>query len=108
MMGLKPQEIGINVPDNKWESVSSYKEDNKIVSRYAKCIRSKIFKSNEHKDATPSIITNTLLQHCEELTKETRVYLENNPLARIPKEYPGRLDHATCLAVKVSTLKKPM
>jgi len=52
-------------------------------------------------------LTNNLIRHCEQMTDRQRRYMEDNPHHRGPvsyKEYPGKLDHTSCICVQVSVV----
>eukprot|EP01112_Ceratiomyxa_fruticulosa_P016243 TRINITY_DN4877_c0_g1_i2.p1 TRINITY_DN4877_c0_g1~~TRINITY_DN4877_c0_g1_i2.p1 ORF type:complete len:582 (+),score=124.48 TRINITY_DN4877_c0_g1_i2:1929-3674(+) len=52
----------------------------------------------------PKEISNRLIEHCVQVTKKSRDYMESNNGKRIPDnyvDYPGKMDHTTVLAFKV-------
>lgn len=58
----------------------------------------------------PGDIVDKLISHCLKTTQSSREFMEKNPEKILPKsykEYPGKLDHTTCIALKVrrSTFK---
>lgn len=49
-------------------------------------------------------VVDVLLQHCVNITKTSREFMEQNPKQKLPsdfKNYPGKLDHATCVCIRV-------
>jgi len=54
--------------------------------------------------STPKLITNRLLKYCMDLTASSREYMEQNPFVALSHDYnkyPGKMDHATCIAFRV-------
>jgi len=53
---------------------------------------------------SPKTIGTKLLKHSINVTKKSRIYLEQNPTKREPSDhslYPGKMDHTTCLTFRV-------
>jgi len=49
-------------------------------------------------------VTTRLLKHSLNVTKKTREWMQSNPRKREPTnyaQYPGKMDHTTCLAIRV-------
>jgi len=49
-------------------------------------------------------VIDVLLKHCVNITKTSREFMEQNSKAKLPpdfKQYPGKLDHATCVCLSV-------
>jgi len=49
-------------------------------------------------------VAQTVLSFCKELTINSREFLENSEKEKLPddyKKYPGKMDHATCLCVRI-------
>ena len=60
----------------------------------------------EHKDprAMCPAITKKLIDYCKQITRRSRLWMEQNPSKKLPEDYtnfPGKLDHTTCLAFVV-------
>ena len=56
------------------------------------------------KCVTPKQVVETLLQYSYDVTKNGREFMEANPKIKQPSDYklyPGKMDHATCVAVQV-------
>eukprot|EP01113_Clastostelium_recurvatum_P025590 TRINITY_DN3079_c0_g1_i1.p1 TRINITY_DN3079_c0_g1~~TRINITY_DN3079_c0_g1_i1.p1 ORF type:complete len:615 (+),score=152.58 TRINITY_DN3079_c0_g1_i1:233-2077(+) len=52
----------------------------------------------------PEDAAQRLLDHCKQLTQKSRDYMENNQGKRLPEnyvEFPGKMDHTTCLCLRV-------
>eukprot|EP01087_Luapelamoeba_hula_P010704 TRINITY_DN2840_c0_g1_i1.p1 TRINITY_DN2840_c0_g1~~TRINITY_DN2840_c0_g1_i1.p1 ORF type:complete len:683 (-),score=113.32 TRINITY_DN2840_c0_g1_i1:34-2082(-) len=53
---------------------------------------------------TPHDVVISLTQGCEQLVRKSSQWMENNPNIGLPvnyAEYPGKMDHATCLCFRV-------
>jgi len=111
---LDPQELGKLPKDfgkeyNTWEEFNKKdpQEIDKIKTESRTALLGKLLSQNKTKgtELTVSDITNILLAHCREVTQKSRDFMEANSTKRLPSDYflyPGKLDHATCLAFKVS------
>jgi serine/threonine protein phosphatase PrpC len=52
----------------------------------------------------PRDIAERLLAHCIQLTESSRDFMHANPRKRLPKDYkqyPGKLDHSTCIVLRI-------
>lgn len=48
-------------------------------------------------------LSNAVIDHCLEETKASRKFMEENPVKPLPKnyaEYPGKMDHITCVCMR--------
>lgn len=99
--GVSPREF--NIPQDKWEDIP----DTGLISlTKSKYILDEITKLilDEQGNTTPQRITLRLLEFCTNLTKTSRDFMEANPTQKLPgdfKLYPGKLDHATCVCIRV-------
>jgi len=60
---------------------------------------------------SPSNITTRLIKHCMEITGKSRQWMEQNPKDKLPNdyvEYPGKMDHTTCVAIKVGNYEQAL
>jgi len=51
-------------------------------------------------------IVDVLLQHCVNITKSSREFMEQHPKQKQPhdfKAFPGKLDHSTCVCIRVGS-----
>jgi hypothetical protein len=56
---------------------------------------------------TPLNIVQRVIKHSTSVTKKTRDWMQANPTKREPtdtKAFPGKMDHTTCLCVRVGAL----
>jgi hypothetical protein len=57
-------------------------------------------------DLTPREVTQKLLARCAEVTRPTREWMEKHPKDKVAhdmKQFPGKLDHSSCLCLRVET-----
>jgi hypothetical protein len=104
IMGKLPSDLGLVVPNNEWKHVDS-EEANRIKTRFQLDTLAALL--NRNKEKTPFFFTHSLIQHCFKLTHKARNYMEKNPTKAEPNdhtEYPGKMDHATCIAYRVGPL----
>lgn len=53
----------------------------------------------------PELAVKSLIDYCVMLTKPSREWLETTTVGQLPSDYaryPGKQDHATCIAVRVT------
>jgi len=137
---LDPQTLGIPPKDvsekysshSDWKDFKSDSDVEKIKTEYMKkflsrdliCggdedkkLRMKVFSFNAtDADAlSPTNITTRIMKHCLAVTASGREWMEQNPKDKLPLDYvayPGKMDHATCVAIKVGkfepTLQKAL
>lgn len=107
---LDPEELGeevsaLGLPElakyNTWEDVPNH-EIEKVKSMYMCHKLARLL--NCLQDKSPEKFARALLDHCKATTKKTRDFMEQNPQASEPRnyrEYPGKMDHTTCVCVRV-------
>jgi len=70
-------------------------------------LRTKVFSvptQQEEELMSPGSITTRVIQHCLSMTGNGREWMEQNPQDKLPNDYikyPGKMDHATCVTMKV-------
>jgi len=112
---LDPQHLGklpkdmpreFNLVGDKWDDVNAEK------AILAKNVFIKHHLEKLLEGATePKDVTDRLIEHCVNLTAKSRTYMESNNGKRIPENYvdfPGKMDHTTCLCFKVGRMNIPM
>lgn len=53
---------------------------------------------------TPAFIVEHLINYCWNITEPSRQWMEQNIGKKLPSDYitfPGKLDHTTCVAIRV-------
>jgi len=96
-LGKCPRDLGYN--EDKWENVPK-EESVKIKSQFACSLLVKCLE----KCSTSSMIGEKLIEYARNVTKNTREFLEQNPMTREPdnlKDYPGKMDHTSCICFSV-------
>jgi len=56
---------------------------------------------------TPACVTQRLIDHAMIVTQNSRDWMDQNPTKKLPEDftkYPGKMDHATCVCIKVKKL----
>lgn len=119
---LDPQQLGVPPPETKvkadtWEQAE--KIDPERVEAFKNTFRKGWLEDTfskqlllQEKDNNTSkklkldvtSVVDVLLQHCVNITKASREFMEQNPKLKLPpdfKMYPGKLDHATCVCLSV-------
>jgi len=108
---LDPQTLGkvpseLKLPNEaKWTSWDQVPHDMlaRLKGEYMRGLLGEIvFSAGEH--TSPSSITDRLINHCLEVTRKAREFMELNPNVRQPTDYvefPGKMDHTTCVTFVV-------
>eukprot|EP01130_Rhizamoeba_saxonica_P018218 TRINITY_DN9045_c0_g1_i1.p1 TRINITY_DN9045_c0_g1~~TRINITY_DN9045_c0_g1_i1.p1 ORF type:complete len:1308 (+),score=321.61 TRINITY_DN9045_c0_g1_i1:4304-8227(+) len=68
--------------------------------------RKRLKKEHLFTNIQPSVMVDRIIEYCLETTRNTREFMENNPNLGQPKdykEYPGKMDHTTCVIAKACT-----
>ena len=101
MMGKTPKDINITVEDNLWDNVNDMVTISKFVEK-------EIIPKIINQPISVSSITHSFINHAKNLTKPLREFIENNPSQKVPIDYinyPGKLDHTTCVTFQIKTIK---
>ena len=104
-LGKLPSEIGIQVENDSWDVIKNEKTDkyNLLISNWVenyiteKCCPTKPY--------TVTSITQSLLQNSIDVTSNMRNFMETNRGKKVPSDYklyPGKVDHTTCLSLKIT------
>jgi serine/threonine protein phosphatase PrpC len=109
---LDPQHLGkvpkdmpkeFNLVGDKWDDVDPAKA---IFAKnaYVTELLQSMLKVADGEPPTPQEVADRLVNHCIEVTKKSREYMENNQGRRLPEDYvefPGKMDHTSCLCFRV-------
>ncbi|KAL6059374.1 PPM-type phosphatase domain-containing protein [Balamuthia mandrillaris] len=107
---LDPEHLGL-LPKDLQEDAGESWDETKLLQllkeQYrAKCFQEKVLREGESPmSITPALLTHRLIQHCKDVTRPSRKWMQANPSRRIPNDrtrFIGKMDHATCLAVLVA------
>jgi len=104
---LDPQTLGklpADMPNSSWQTWSEVPHDAlmTVKSEYMRTLLGEIIFAND--DTSPVSITARLIHHCQEVTRKAREFMENNPNKKQPTDYiefPGKMDHTTCVTFVV-------
>ena len=102
LLGHSPREFG-EVEDNWSKLDCAYAE--KIKTKFREDTLCNLIHSIE--TAHPVDICNTLVKYCNTITEPSRKFMEENPSIELPDDYstyPGKMDHTTCICVKVGAM----
>eukprot|EP01124_Arcella_intermedia_P002081 TRINITY_DN11142_c0_g1_i1.p1 TRINITY_DN11142_c0_g1~~TRINITY_DN11142_c0_g1_i1.p1 ORF type:complete len:1417 (-),score=314.61 TRINITY_DN11142_c0_g1_i1:21-4271(-) len=117
-LGVELSETGIPGTEGKsWVDLTDSPSDQPLVqlieeykSNYTLELLKKLFMQIPEesgvplKDITPQHIAQKLITYSQDTTKNIRDFMEQNPNNAQPpdsKNYPGKVDHATCVVMKV-------
>lgn len=103
-LGRVPSELNISTSTDTWKSWDEVPHDSlmKVKSQFMRRMLGGIVFSDDH--PSPASITTKLIQHCTEVTRKAREFMENNPNKKQPTDYiefPGKMDHTTCVTFVV-------
>jgi len=76
-------------------------------------LRAKVFSppKSEEPYVSPTPITGRIMKHCMSVTGSGREWMEQNPKEKLPNDYvlyPGKMDHATAVVVRVAQFEKEL
>ena len=97
-LGKTPSECGLDRAST-WEAISS-----DVVEKAREQFQCALLEQLLCGCDPPRKVVDALISHSQEATKRVRDFMESNPRARQPADlrlYPGKMDHATCVAVVV-------
>eukprot|EP01105_Mastigella_eilhardi_P009533 TRINITY_DN224_c2_g1_i1.p1 TRINITY_DN224_c2_g1~~TRINITY_DN224_c2_g1_i1.p1 ORF type:complete len:1437 (+),score=327.44 TRINITY_DN224_c2_g1_i1:298-4311(+) len=108
-LGEKAENLSIRFTGLTWKEAerASIAELTKLKDEFrVKKLTSMLQDNNSLDPVNPKRIVKTLLRHSVKITSSTREFMESHPNTRLPDDYqafPGKVDHATCLCLKVGT-----
>jgi len=133
---MDPQTLGIGPKDlspqyaswNSWDQFPSEQEADLVKSEFMikyfmeeaidakndeEKLRNKVFSFTEENDDrySPDSITSRAVKHCLKVTSKSREWMEQNPKEKLPMDYvefPGKMDHATCVAIRVTRFDREL
>lgn len=100
-MGTKPRSIGLNY--ESWDEINKKGYDDLIEKKIFMFIEDKINALLKH-PVTPRSIVDNFLANSVNVTFNIRDFMQNNPGKRVAddhEKFPGKLDHTTCLAIRI-------
>jgi len=109
--GKSPKDLGIASDNNDWSTMNMDDENLRLRTNFMTNLMSSLI--NNSKDSktriTPILVTERLIAHSVTLTKNIRTFMETYPTKKLPEDkigYPGKMDHATCLAFQIGKRNK--
>lgn len=105
-LGVKPSVIDSAVEHDRWDKVPGEVAERLKTSFRTDLLRQKIEKLKSPR--TPKAIANMLMEYCSKTTSKSREFMEKNPQTPHPpdySEYPGKMDHTTCVIFQVPDLE---
>eukprot|EP01102_Stenamoeba_stenopodia_P010185 TRINITY_DN3042_c0_g1_i2.p1 TRINITY_DN3042_c0_g1~~TRINITY_DN3042_c0_g1_i2.p1 ORF type:complete len:505 (-),score=83.14 TRINITY_DN3042_c0_g1_i2:153-1667(-) len=122
-LGIKPRELGMDYdewaacpPADAQNAKTIYRENllAELIQRSVDDCGDTSFSSTSpssilRRTPTPYLITRALMDHCFLTTRPSRHFMETQPGDILPHDYgrfPGKMDHTTCVAVKVGVFDK--
>lgn len=110
-LGLFPRDLASLLPGLEMSEVpTSWSAPsqglNSIKATYRSAMLKKLIAASS--PLSPSSLTHSILTHCTNVTASSRQYLRDHPtkyLVTDHVQYPGKLDHATCLVYQVTSLQ---
>eukprot|EP01127_Copromyxa_protea_P015973 TRINITY_DN4681_c1_g1_i4.p1 TRINITY_DN4681_c1_g1~~TRINITY_DN4681_c1_g1_i4.p1 ORF type:complete len:1082 (+),score=187.13 TRINITY_DN4681_c1_g1_i4:1314-4559(+) len=101
--GLPPSHFGLNYEN--WSDAPP-KEVVEVKRAYTLNLLQKFYSElySVRGCVTLHNLTETIITYCFEQTLESRKFMETNPHLALPKDqvkYPGKMDHASCVCIKV-------
>lgn len=104
-LGKSPRDFNLDSPTwEEAEKVFSEKGQDIKSDFIEKKIQELITKNGTRLRPKPKAVTRELLKMCWDLTESSRVWMQNNPNKKLPSDYvefPGKMDHSTCVCFKV-------
>lgn len=119
-LGFTPADLGISA--NSWDTITDLVESETIKNAY-RCklleliIYGELTKSPEvlppldapkfRPPPEPVNIVSNILQYCINTNHNAVSWMENNPNQRLPRDYkmyPGKMDHTTCVCLRVGEI----
>mmetsp|Transcript_46605 Transcript_46605/g.117355 ORF Transcript_46605/g.117355 Transcript_46605/m.117355 type:complete len:817 (-) Transcript_46605:7-2457(-) len=97
-LGKSPDELGLLC--TKWEDLPA-EEANVRRQRWATDFMQKMLGQTRPE---PESFTNVLVEHSLQVNQRSRKFMLDYPSRRLPsdfKEFPGKMDHTTCMAFRV-------
>ena len=97
-LGKTPRDLHIN--QDNWDDVEPFVA-NKAKTEFRE---KKLLEIIESTSRSPEDICNSLSEYSKNITEAGRKFMEENPSLELPEEYkkyPGKMDHTTCICVKV-------
>mmetsp|Transcript_7514 Transcript_7514/g.10389 ORF Transcript_7514/g.10389 Transcript_7514/m.10389 type:complete len:377 (+) Transcript_7514:1049-2179(+) len=105
-MGIEPSSLKDLTGVSNWNDLDTIKDSNLYAKAELAKQKFAFDYMNNLISASGSLtalsVSQKLMEHCVNLTRSSRDFMENNPDKKLPhdyKVYPGKMDHTTCCVV---------
>ena len=124
-LGVDPEEFTEDFKGMTWDQASMFNKElaEGIKSAFYEARLEMILNEQHDKEAkekagssdfvptppTPKEVAELLLDYCTRVTLSSRTFMEANPSLKLPSDYklyPGKMDHTTCVVVRVGKQDK--
>ena len=99
MLAVPPRELKLDF--DSWEEAEKHINIEEVAAKHRVQFLQHFIADFE---CTPYNLVTKLISHCQETTKTSSEWMENNPGQILPNDYskfPGKMDHTTCVAFRV-------
>lgn len=105
-LGRTPGETDIELASyESWKDVPSVLGEKYKTRHREQLLRQLIQPVFPEAEVTCTGIVSRVVDYCQEKTTASRVFMETNPSLELPEDYarfPGKMDHTTCVCLKIS------
>lgn len=105
VLGLDPIDLGLEYDD--WDKVPKDIQHGAIHQFMTKKLQNLI---HECQYTTPTLVCKSIINHTRSVVETSKQFLEQNPddslIGTNYKDFPGKMDHTTCICMKVGLKEK--
>jgi len=108
---IDPQQLGIyplefNIEASTWEEAEmKYPNETSLAkTNFATQLIGERILYDQSICSNPQIVTQKVLEYVSTITKDAREFMQNHPNDKQPRniaQYPGKMDHTTCVTIRV-------
>jgi len=101
-LGKSPRDIGLTVTD--WKQANE-RESSIMKSKFMCNMASKMLSATK----TPAEVAQTFVKHSIQVTTASREFMISNTSKKLPVDYinfPGKMDHSTCVCIRVGVIEQ--
>jgi len=107
MRGISATDLGLPADWDKCDPLEVVKvKSNWCKENLARAYEDAVIKcASTATTLSMDILTEHIISICQRLTESSRLFMQQNPEKALPNnyaEYPGKLDHCTCVCIRVS------
>jgi hypothetical protein len=126
-LGFLPRDLDIEA--DEWDQVPDFVQSEEVKNRYRLRLLSQViygqldsaYKKRQLDSQSaptsaiddfpsPLEVVNNIMSYCKETCAASATWMQDNPHGRLPKDYrlyPGKMDHTTCVCVRVGEINVP-